>query len=160
VVDVTGDWDDDERVLGWLAEARREADAVSADFVEAGKAAYGWHDVDAELGRLAHDSALAGAGASVRAGPGARRTLTFESSRFTIELELDRAALQGQLVAVPPVTGLPGDIEVEVATGERMTVPVDGYGYFALEPVPGAPFRLRCRPPGGSAAVRTGWITP
>jgi hypothetical protein len=164
---VTGSWQDDDQVLAWLAEAEHEARTVPAEFLATGRAAYGWHDLDAELLRLAQDSAdgdvddRAQTGgrplAGVRTGPGARRALTFESDRFTIEMEFDRTSLHGQLFVAGG--SLPAEVDLQVATGETVTASVDELGYFTLRPVPAGPFRLRCTIPDGPAAV-TSWIAP
>ena len=47
---------DDEQLLAALREAMRAREAVPAGFVETGKSAYAWHNIDAELAQLTYDS--------------------------------------------------------------------------------------------------------
>ena len=68
---MSGWWDDDEELLALLRDALAEQRDVPARFVEAGKASYAWHSIDAELAALAYDSVadpspFAGANASSR----------------------------------------------------------------------------------------------
>lgn len=46
---MTGCWDSDEHLLADLAEAVLAARKVPPRLVDAGKAAFAWHTVDAEL---------------------------------------------------------------------------------------------------------------
>ena len=43
------DWDDD-RLLAALGQALKAREAVPSWFIEAGKNAFAWHNIDAELG--------------------------------------------------------------------------------------------------------------
>jgi hypothetical protein len=145
---------DDEQLLALLKEARRESREVPPDFIAAGKNAYAWRGVDAELAQLSYDSErdqdmLAG----VRAEAASIRALTFTAPHLTIELEVDEDALLGQLVP----TG-EGTIEVQTGAGVIATVRVDEVGCFPISPIPPSPFRLRCRTTDGASVV-TGWIT-
>ncbi len=145
---------DDEQLLALLKEAQQEGRAVPPDFIAAGKNAYAWRGVDAELAQLSYDSErdrdmLAG----VRAEAASIRALTFTAPRLTIELEVDENALLGQLVP----TG-EGTIEVQTREGVIATVAVDEVGCFPISPIPPSPFRLRCRTTDGASVV-TGWIT-
>jgi hypothetical protein len=146
-------WDDDQ-LLAALREAMRARQAVPPKFVEAGKSAYAWHNVDAELAQLTYDSShdmnwLS----SVRSETASIRALTFTSARFLIDLEVSEEALLGQIM--PPQAGT---IEAESRTGVRTTAPLDDAGSFCLGPVPPSPFRLHCRTADGTDLV-TGWIT-
>ena len=47
---------DDEELLAALGEAIRAREAVPEWFVETGKNAYAWHNIDAELAQLTYDS--------------------------------------------------------------------------------------------------------
>ena len=49
------DWDD-EQLLAALGEAMRARREVPGWFVETGKNAYAWHNIDAELAQLTYDS--------------------------------------------------------------------------------------------------------
>lgn len=147
-------WSDDDQLFGALDDALRAARAVPRNFVETGKAAYTWHDVDAELAALIYDSALDEERMAVsRAEPAPLRALTYASTELTIELEVTDGALLGQLV--PPG---PGEVEVVVQRGQGTTVPVDEVGCFVVRPIPSGPFRLRCRT-ADHPSVATDWTT-
>ena len=47
---------DDEQLMVALREAMRARQAVPDWFVETGKSAYAWHNIDAELAQLTYDS--------------------------------------------------------------------------------------------------------
>ena len=49
---------DDEALLAALRQALRARQAVPAEFVEAAKNAFAWHNIDAELAQLTYDSSL------------------------------------------------------------------------------------------------------
>jgi hypothetical protein len=148
-------WSDDDQLFGALDDALRGARAVPRSFVEAGKAAYTWHDVDAELAALTYDSALDEEHvlAASRAEPAPLRALTFASAELTVEIEVTDDALLGQIV--PPQ---PGELEARLADGQVTTAPVDELGCFVIRPIPSGSFRLHCRTAGG-AAVLTDWLT-
>jgi hypothetical protein len=145
---------DDEQLRALLKEAQQDGQEVPPDFIAAGKNAYAWWGVDAELAQLSYDSErdhdlLAG----VRAEAASIRALTFTAPHLTIELEVDDGSLLGQLVP----TG-EGTIEVQTRDGVIASIPVDEVGCFPISPIPPSPFRLRCRTTDGSSVV-TGWIT-
>jgi len=146
-------WDDDE-ILARLAEAQRAADSVPADFIEAGKAAYAWRDIDAELADLVYDSALEEgyAVAGVRAERAQLRALTFTSAALTIEIEITDDALLGQIVPLEA-----GEVEVIAREGPARVVPIDDIGCFTVRPVPAGSFRLSCRTVSGTA-IATSWL--
>ena len=147
------DWDD-EQLMAALQEAMRAREAVPASFIQTGKNAYAWHNIDAELAQLTYDSASdLGLAAAVRSETALVRALTFTSAHLSIEVEVTEDSLVGQVVPVRA-----GTIEVqakEVATG---TISVDEVGCFAVSPKPASPFRLRYRADDGTEVV-TGWIT-
>ena len=151
---MSNDWNDDDQLLASLGDAVSSARDVPARFVEIGKAAFTWRDVDAELAALTHDSVdLVDSGTGrTRAEPADLRTLTFVASRLTVELEVVPDALLGQLV--PPQ---PGEIELLRRDGATGTVAVDDVGWFAIRPLPSGLFRLRVRPSHGEP-VMTEWI--
>jgi hypothetical protein len=182
VTTVTGHlWsDDDDLLVATLKRALRPAASIPESFVAAGKAAFAWRTIDAELAALTYDSAQQSdkpldpadvddqlVGAS-RADSAPLRALTFASAELTIEVEVTHDALFGQLV--PPQ---PGRVDVcvangaanGVADGEAITdVPIDEVGCFIIRPVPSGSFRLRCHTdpagPSAGATVLTGWMTP
>jgi hypothetical protein len=144
---------DDDALLAALHEAVTACGAVPAAFVEAARNAYAWHNIDAELASLAYDSWREPEPAAVRSEAAAVRALTFQSDRFTIEVEVARDALYCQLVPAHP-----GVAELHTRTGQVITASIDEVGCFILRQVPGEAFRLRCRTEAG-AEVRTGWVT-
>jgi hypothetical protein len=146
---------DDDELLGALGEAMRTRRSVPEWFVETGKNAYAWHNIDAELAQLTYDSAGdtgRGVAAAMRSEAASIRALTFTSAQLSIELEVGSDSLLGQII--PPRAGM---LEVHTAAGVTSS-PVDEIGCFAVEPIPASPFRLRCRTEDGGD-VLTGWIT-
>ena len=145
-------WDDEE-LLAALGEAMRVRQAVPEWFVETGKNAYAWHDIDAELAQLTYDSLVdRERAAAVRSEAASIRALTFTSARLSIELEVAKSSLLGQII--PPRADT---LEVHTTAGVTSS-PADEIGCFVVEPIPNSPFRLRCRTDDG-ADVLTGWIT-
>jgi hypothetical protein len=151
---VRDDWDD-EQLLTALRESMRAREAVPSWFVETGKNAYAWHNIDAELAQLTYDSKRDQLEAAVtRAAETASiRALTFTSAHLSLELEVTENSLLGQII--PPRAGT---LEIHTRTGEITTTEVDEIGCFAVDPIPDNPFRLRCRTADGTD-VLTGWIT-
>jgi len=144
---------DDEQLLGALGEAMRARREVPEWFVETGKNAYAWHNIDAELAQLTYDSLGDRERAAVmRSEAASIRALTFTSARLSIEIEVGEGSLLGQVI--PPRAGT---LEVHTTAGVASS-PVDEIGCFAVTPIPTSPFRLRCRTEDG-ADVLTGWIT-
>jgi hypothetical protein len=145
---------DEGQLLAALRAAIEARAAVPAAFVEAGRNAYAWHNIDAELASLSYDSVRdAGQAAAVRSEDAPVRALTFQSARFSIEVEVTEDTLYGQLI--PPRAGT---AELQARSGQTVTAPIDEAGCFTLGPRPDGPFRLRCHtgPPG---EVRTGWVS-
>ena len=144
----------DDVLLAALREALAAREAVPAAFIEAGKSAYAWHNIDAELAQLTFDSLRdAEMTASTRSESASIRALTFQSARLTIEVEITDDALLGQLV--PPQGGA---AEMQTQTGHISATSIDEVGCFAIEPKPDSAFRLRIRTEG-QADVVTGWLT-
>lgn len=144
---------DEGVLLSALRVAVAARAAVPAAFVEAGRNAYAWHGVDAELASIAYDSLLdAGQLSGVRSESASIRALTFESAHFSIGVEITDDALFGQLV--PPQ---PGAAELESRSGQIVAVPIDDVGCFTFGGRPDGPFRLRCHTEA-QADVRTGWV--
>jgi hypothetical protein len=153
---VSSQWaDDDDRLLAALGEAVRAAREVPASFVEAGRAAYTWHGIDAELAALTFDSAAEPAAAvpAIRAEEASPRFLTFAAADLTIELEVGADAIVGQIV--PPQ---PGHADACPASGPASTTEIDEIGCFVIRPLPTSPFRLHCHGSSGISALTT-WIT-
>ena len=132
-------WDDDE-LLARLAEAQQAAESVPREFIEAGKAAYAWRTIDAELAELVYDSAmeevqLAG---QIRAEQAHLRALTFTTSDLTLEIEVTAEAMLGQLV--PPEAG---EVEVITRAGKAQQEPIDDVGGFTIREIGRASCRER-----------------
>jgi hypothetical protein len=149
---VRNGWDDEE-LLEALGEAMRARQAVPSWFVTMGKNAYAWHNIDAELAQLTYDSQDETEQlAFVRSETASIRALTFTSAHLSLELEVGKDSLFVQVM--PPQ---PGTLETHTKAG-LTTSPTDESGYFAVEPIPASPFRLRFHATGGNDVV-TGWIT-
>jgi hypothetical protein len=144
---------DDEELLAALQQALSTRRAVPPEFVETGKNAFAWHNIDAELAELTYDSTR-GADhlAYTRAESTAVRALTFTSPRLTIELEVTEDSLLGQVL--PPQAAT---IEVQARTGAGRVVHMGEIGSFTIRPIPRSRFRLCCRAAG--IDVLTSWIT-
>jgi hypothetical protein len=147
---------DDEQLLAALREAMRAREAVPAGFVETGKSAYAWHNIDAELAQLTYDSSRErdrDVVASMRSEAASIRALTFTSAHLSLELEVTGGSLLGQIIPLRS-----GTLEIQTRAGATTTTSVDEIGCFAIDPIPDGPFRLRCRTADGTD-VLTGWIT-
>ena len=146
-------WDDDQ-LLAALGEAMRARQAVPAEFIEVGKNAYAWHNIDAELAQLSYDSSRDESwSAAVRSETASVRALTFTSAHFSMELDVAEDSLLGQIM--PPRGGM---IETRTGDDETTAIPVNQLGRFSIEPIPASPFRLHYRAAEGTDVV-TGWIT-
>jgi hypothetical protein len=144
---------DDEQLLAALKESLRAQQAVPPEFVEAGRSAYAWHNIDAELARLTYDSIRdPDRVPSLRSETASIRALTFTSTHLIIELEVSGESLLGQVIPAHE-----GTIEIQTRDGAVATVPVDRLGWFPIRPIPASPFRLRYHTTDG-ADVLTGWI--
>ncbi len=111
---------------------------VPPSLAKAGRNAFAWRGIDAELAQLTYDSELdQAAAAGVRAEAASIRALTFTSPHLTIELEVGEDALLGQLVP----TG-EGTIEVLTQAGVTALIPVDKVGSFRS--APSRPARSAC----------------
>ena len=144
-------WDDDGELLAFLDEALRTEGDVPPDFVAAGKAAFTWRSIDAELAALVYDSEREPA--LTRTQTADLRALTFASAHVTIELELTDSGLLGQVVPTSAAR-----IDVQTAAGVTVSVAADELGCFTIREVPQEPFRLRVRV-DETTDVLTTWIT-
>ena len=149
------EWHDDEKLIEALREALAAADDVPSAFVEAGKAAFAWRTIDAELAELTYDSALDPLDAlAIRSESAILRSLTFASDGWTVELELTPDAVLGQLD--PPDVGT---VTARGDGGKLATAEIDELGFFVLGPPPTVPYRLVCQTQSGTT-ILTGWVTP
>ena len=145
---------DDEQLWEALRESMRTRQAVPSWFIETGKNAYAWHNIDSELAQLTYDSRQdAGETMVMRAETASIRALTFTSAHLSLELEVTEGSVLGQVI--PPRSGT---LEIHPHDDQSTTTEVDELGCFSVEPIPPSPFRLRWRAPDG-ADVLTGWIT-
>jgi hypothetical protein len=147
-------WDDDDQLLADIGAAIRQGQEVPADFVALGEAAFLWHDVDAELAAIVHDSADGLTASATRADEAGFHALTFVAGGVTIEVEVTAEALLGQVVP-PRAEG----IELQGRDGSILALPLDEVGSFAVRPGPAGLVRLRVRPEGGAPVV-TQWFVP
>ena len=146
-------WDNDE-LLAALREALRAREAVPPHFVAAAKSAFAWRTIDSELAQLTYDSSRDPEyQPSLRAEAASIRALTFTSAHLTIEVEVTRDSLLGQIIPAQH-----GVVRIQPRDGTETTVPADEIGCFAIRPIPSRPFRLYCQTAGGTDAL-TGWIT-
>ena len=107
----------DDALLAALREAIRARENVPARFVETGKSAYAWRNIDAELAQLTYDSDIdERMVAATRSETASIRALTFTSARLSMELEVTANSLLGQII--PPRTGT---LEIHTTAGTRVT---------------------------------------
>ena len=145
---------DDEQLLAALREALEADEAIPPEFIELGKNAYAWHNIDAELAQLTYDSMHEPDHAlSLRAEAASIRALTFTSAHLTIELEVSEDSVLGQVI--PAQSGV---IEIQGREGTTASTEADEVGCFLIRPIPDSPFRLRFRTADGSD-ILTGSIT-
>jgi hypothetical protein len=150
---VTKGWDDEE-VLAALQQALRAQRAVPPEFIEAGKNAFAWRNIDAELAQLTYDSTLDPAlELSLRAEAASIRALTFTSAHLTIELEVAQDSLLGQIIPAQPAT-----IKIQPREGAETALATDEIGCFSIQPIPAGQFRMHCHTAADVDAL-TGWIT-
>ena len=149
-------WSDDDELLEVLKDAMTVAREMSRGFVDAGKAAYAWRTIDAELAALTYDSAWDAdqLDTATRAENATLRALTFASGGLTIELEVTPEALLGQIA--PAQAGV---VSVRVDTQETASAQIDEVGFFIIRPVPAGSFRLLCSTDSGES-VLTGCVSP
>ena len=145
---------DDEALLAALRQAVDAMRDVPPDFVEAGKKAFAWHNVDAELAELSYDSERdSAAAAGVRAETASVRALTFTSAHLAIELDVTADSLVGQVTPAQSAT-----VTVQPRTGDETELSTDQIGCFSVQPIPPVMFRLHVQA-GADVDVLTSWIT-
>jgi hypothetical protein len=149
------DWTEEELLAELRAALRAEQD-VPAALVDAGKGAWAWRSMDAELAALTYDSALEALAeqfAATRSEAATLRSLTYASQSLTIELEVTRDALLGQVQPAQAARA-----ELVTRDGAVTPVEVDEVGWFSVRPAPRSPFRIACTTQDGSIKVLTPWI--
>jgi hypothetical protein len=131
-----------------LADAVKREQEVPAHRRHAAYDAFTWRTIDEELMSLTHDSAML-ATAAVRGAEDAR-TLSFEGSGLSIELEVEDGRLSGQVMQA--AAGC--DVTMERADGETRSARTDASGFFAL---PDAAGPVRFTIDHGGRTHRTEW---
>lgn len=155
--EVSTSWSDEE-LLKALGQALRSRWAVPAELVDAGRNAFAWRNIGAEIATLTYDSSqVQGHAVATRAEGASIRALTFASTRMTIELEVASDALLGQIVpAVPASISVQRQADADaLVTADVVTT--DRIGCFLLAPVPDGVFRLRCQTREGLDVLTT-WV--
>ena len=110
------DWDDD-RLLRALGQALKARQAVPSWFIETGRNAFAWHNIEAELAQLTYDSNEDRLQAAVmRSETASIRALTFTSAHLSVELEVTGNSLLGQLLPARE-----GELEIHTRAGEIST---------------------------------------
>ena len=139
-------------ILEILGRALEHSDPVPIYVTEAGKSAFTWLTIDAELAELVFDSArdeLVG----VRSETLAERQLTFQSPNVEIEIMLvgDTRHLVGQLVPAQ-------EADVTLITElESTNAKTDQLGRFDFTGVESGRIRLQVRTAGGPS-ITTQWF--
>lgn len=137
----------DDPLLEELRQLFNRLDPVPERVDEGARAAFAWRTIDAELAELTRDSAVEhGAEPALVRAEGGPRLLSFESERFTLELEVtsetpQRLRLLGQIVPAARA-----EIEVQQESG-TVSTEADDLGRFLIEGLNPGPARLRCRLP-------------
>lgn len=116
----------------------------------AGEAAFSWRSIDAELAVLTEESAAAES-AMVRGASTSPRTLEFQGTHLSVEIEEAETGLVGQLV--PPT---PGQVTLVGPDGALGQAAADELGCFTLDHPSGELIRVRCETPSG--ALITEWF--
>lgn len=145
-------WDSDELLLEDLHAALTEAASVPPGFLEAGRAAFAWRTIDAELLLLTSydsilDTELAGRARAVLTA----RQLVFDADGVSLQVEVTAAGIAGQLM--PPNQAV---VALLTPGGPTEETTADEFGSFLLGPPPPGPMRLRCTIDG--TTVQTDWI--
>jgi hypothetical protein len=146
----TPERDDDDRLLDELRAALRQAGDPTPTMIAAGRAAFSWGSIDAELAALTHDS-LTDELVGVRGAAAPPRTLVFQGAELSVELEHTGSCLAGQLV--PPASG---EVTLWGPEAELAAVTADELGCFEVERPPSGLVRLSCRTSSGT--LLTDWF--
>ncbi|WP_341716119.1 hypothetical protein QQG74_19085 [Micromonospora sp. FIMYZ51] len=144
---------DDDRLTAELGAALWDAGGVPEEYLTAGRAAFAWRTVDAELAlaELVFDSAGEAEPVGRIRSAGSARTLSFRYGPMLVEIEVSEAGIVGQL---SPAGG--GRVTARTASGTYDEAPVDAVGLFSLGVPPPGPIQLRAE--AGGHAVVTDWV--
>ena len=142
-------FDDDEVLLRDLGDAVADSRAVTDRARAAARSAFAWRTIDEELLDLAHDSESAGV--LVRS-VGTARVLGFRGRDVTLEVELDRGQLTGQVIP-----GQACRVSVVTPAGDRWEVLSDESGVFMRPLEVSGPVRFVVDV--GGRTQGTAWVT-
>jgi len=145
--------DEDQVLLAELRAALAESEEVPAEFYAAGRAAFAWRGIDAEiaLAEVVFDSRYDLELAARATDAAGRRLVTFQADDVTVDIELDRDGITGQVVPAGP-----GRVVGETPAGPFDETTTDDAGLFVLAAPPSAPFRLRVA--YATRTVTTAWL--
>ena len=140
-----------------LHDLRRVLDVVDAHQSrndEAAKTAFAWAHIDAELAEVVFDSAVDQPELVVRSGDSDPRQLTFKATAadVTIEIEIGRAGLIGQII--PPQ---PAHIGITQASGTDVDLETDEFGVFQVADLAPGQTSFVVRAADDSWSVRCAW---
>lgn len=141
---MTSDQHDDQVLLQHLGVLARTVDPAPDLLYELGRMAFETRQLDAELAALVedHDELLV----HLRATGTATRLLSFESAGTQIDLQVSTGRtgilLVGQVLPPPATPGATVSLETVAAGPERSSM-LDADGFFELDEIRSAPFRLR-----------------
>ena len=108
--------------------------------------------MDLALLQLVYDSGALDAPAGVRdRSGGSSRTLVFEGDALSVEVEVEPASIEGQLI--PPRSGR---VTLRTPSGDVASVDTDDVGYFRFDVRPDGPLRLECS--NGEGTCVTQWL--
>jgi len=146
---------DDDALMQELTEAVARERAVPEHVMQAAKDAFEWRGVDAELElmSLSFDSLLTDAVGVRGPGPDSPRMLVYDGEDLTIEIEVGKDVLMGQVV--PAGSDL---VVLECADGRVDEAHADDAGFFLLRRPAQGPIRLKWQH-GEAAGAVTGWIS-
>ena len=142
----------DDELLAALRDALNGAPVFSPQTAAAAKASFAWRtvDEDLELLSLVTDSAVEST-AGVR-GSSDLRLLDFSSVDLSLEVEVSRGFVMGQLIPMQPA-----HVMLSTVDGTYAETDADATGTFRLPRPAGGTIRLLCRTAG--AQLVTEWTS-
>ncbi len=147
---------ENDELVHELRDLFGRTDPVPEVVVEAGKAAWGWRTIDADLAELLADSAVDRELAGVRSGDAGFRHVTFETEETTIELEVSGEGTGHRILGhVSPGAG--AAITIEADDGRiAASATADDLGRFDLRF--SRAVRIRMRVATGGKSVVSAWL--
>lgn len=142
-------WDSDESLLDELREALNgPSEEIPPEFYEAGRAAFTWRTIDAELLALSYDSVLDDDLMARARSTMTARQLVFDASGESLQIEVTSAGITGQLV--PPRAAR---VALVTPSGVGEEASTDELGCFLMGPPPRGPIRFRI-----DGSTLTDWV--